>query len=88
MIKGRKILTEEEAKTKWCPMVRFHVGGDDQCYDNKPQPTEQPYHARTESVFCIASDCMMWRWKWPYIEDNDTEGYCGLGSKEEWTKDG
>lgn len=42
-----------------------------------------------ESDLCIASDCMMWRWKMSLIEskpdydvyDNRQEGYCGLVGK-------
>ena len=41
-------MTEEQAKTKWCPMVRTPalVVGDD-------------IHRHGT---CIGSDCMMWRW--------------------------
>lgn len=58
------ILTEDEAKKKWCPEVRtgltagmavnHHVGG---VYGNK--------HAGDvhDETRCIASGCMMWRWK-------------------------
>jgi len=77
-------MTEEEARKKWCPMVRFHVV-DDSVEDNKNR------YKDSESVLCIASDCMMWRGnvigthpterdeKGNYLEVLD--GYCGLGGK-------
>ena len=46
-----------------------------------------------DRIYCIASDCMMWRWEKLYenmpasgkIVENGrsgTEGYCGLAGKE------
>ena len=54
----RRVMTEEEAKTKWCPHVRAMATFGDQfagtynrsIHDDLPNPA------------CIASDCMMWRW--------------------------
>jgi hypothetical protein len=82
-------MTEDEAKTKWCPMVRtgltagmavnHHVSGD-----------------VDEQTRCKASECMMWRWEQHYIRNSitftetngtvtsdwpkPTDGYCGLAS--------
>lgn len=42
-------MTEDEAKTKWCPMFRRAGGGDNSDADGG---------RRTK---CIASECMMWR---------------------------
>jgi len=50
-------MKEEEAKTKWCPMVRFHKGMDGDVYCSRPTGT-----ATDDSALCIASDCMMWQW--------------------------
>ena len=70
-------MTEEEAKTKWCPMVR-DAQGDDQRGINSSNDFR--------FTNCIASDCMMWRQSakpeprekpfkvWPH-------GYCGLGGE-------
>lgn len=56
-------MTEEEAKKKWCPMVRAgHVAG--------MAVNTEPNGDFVEATRCIASDCMMWRFT--------TTGYCGL----------
>lgn len=79
------MLTEEEAKTKWCPhAVASHTdpfGGfrrDDAADDYKTHP-------------CIASKCMSWRWEARFGTDPDnpencavlpsTHGYCGLAGR-------
>lgn len=45
-------MTEDDAKTKWCPMVRM---GD----MNAPTGINAGNQAGTT---CIGSACMMWRW--------------------------
>ena len=73
--------TEEEAKTKWCPFVRYSVENASKWKRainrwvsvNDMQLNPEPCH-------CIASECMVWRW------DTDDgypakEGYCGLAGK-------
>lgn len=74
-------MTEEEAKTKWCPFVRMHPGGYNASthFDGMP---DQRYGR------CIGSDCMAWRWHQvpagppPYsVLKNSNEGYCGLAGK-------
>jgi hypothetical protein len=67
-------MTEEEAKTKWCPMVRFEIGPQNAAWQNVA------YSNRGEEFSprvcrCIASDCMMWR------GEPDGESYCGLGGR-------
>jgi len=67
------MVTEEEAKKKWCPFVRVHVTDGGQPFVNKPLTDSNPYgEARQDSVFCIASACMMWRAK------DDGSGFCAL----------
>ena len=88
------ILTEEEARTKWCPMVRAsavaYVDGGTDDFDNRGKTTLTP-----KSACCIASECMMWQWAndendEPLYDkkslggghfDNAPMGYCGLTSK-------
>ena len=66
-------MTEDEAKTKWCPMVRSSdLEKDvDNCYIKDRNPT----YSR-----CIGSDCMMWRWELDvrFAEMSKTDGHCGL----------
>ena len=48
-------MKEEEAKTKWCPQVRFHSGADGGVYSNVIGGGTDD-----DCTKCIASDCMMW----------------------------
>ncbi len=66
-------LTEEEARTKWCPHIRLanmisqaEYAVSVNVYDNLDRPR------------CIASECSQWRWQ-PLM----TKGYCGLAGKPE-----
>jgi len=77
------VLTEEEAKTKWCPHKRV-----DSYEGNSNYNTHADGDLPDESK-CIASDCMMWRWDEASDRDENgnliggtnynTEGHCGLG---------
>ena len=64
--------TEEEAKKKWCPMVRHTMDAEGNFH------TTNNYRAEGFQP-CIASECMMWK-----SINNCTEcasgnqGYCGL----------
>lgn len=57
------IVTEEQAKTKWCPQVRFD--GEESTF-NRGYQSEDPLNmrnGRTQYICnCIGSACMMWRW--------------------------
>ena len=84
-------MTEKEAKTKWCPMVRV---GEDDAAGNRTAAcgvVNAGLGAGTPWQNCIASDCMMWR-----ATDNEIKpqspadrmdaksepaGYCGLAGK-------
>lgn len=63
------LLTEEEAKKKWCPMAQIIIG----------------YNENVNSASnCIASECMAWRWAviQPGGKPNPANGgYCGLAGK-------
>jgi len=61
-------MTNEEAKTKWCPFSRELVwmeepqaGGDGVAGTHN-----RPHHPKRESLNCLGSECAVWR------------GYCGL----------
>lgn len=72
-------MTEDEAKTKWCPMVQVTAAqhfNDVEYGDNRGNGDEDHN--------CIASNCMMWRWdelfRTQKEKDNGIKlyGYCGL----------
>jgi hypothetical protein len=87
------MMTEEEAKGKWCPHVRvarletlgrndFIVGGTNRDALGRV--------AMPASCLCLASACMAWRWALGVAEDasgneysapSTTRGYCGLAGK-------
>lgn len=80
------MLTEDEAKTKWCPFARyqgFRDGGVNRW--KQSAPADEPHALNPIPCRCIASDCMAWRWKDttnPYPEDRaQWGGYCGLAGK-------
>ena len=82
---AENMMTEAEAKTKWCPLDRGsyserHIGGT------------MPH--------CIGSDCMAWRWDtdgWAWVSpgggphvftmpsDGTARGFCGAFGKAEPT---
>lgn len=67
-------MTEDEARKKWCPHVRF--GNEAGC--NRNTAPEGSGGALTN---CIASECMAWRWAWVSGWPDHfsvTHGYCGL----------
>jgi hypothetical protein len=82
----RKDMTEQEAKTKWCPMVRFQIGPDNPSWQNVAYSNRGDYFDNT-CTGCIASACMMWRWEVPEgkatnkNEEKWDSGYCGLAGK-------
>ena len=75
------LVTEEEAKKKWCPMYR--------CSTDNGQLSDNATHSK--GGYCCASDCMSWRWwdkEWGIGNNKDVlnpnrRGYCGLSGKPE-----
>lgn len=76
-------MTEDEARKKWCPMVRtgltagmavnHHIGS------SRHIMQAGDVHDETR---CVASDCMMWRWRVvEVLWVSHTDGYCGLAGK-------
>ena len=74
------MMTEDEAKTKWCPMVRLAPLGPGESYKKS---TNRMGKGDPDSC-CIASDCMAWRWFGRGAARPD-RGYCGLAGKQEAT---
>lgn len=74
-------MTVDEAKQKWCPMVRaecqegtsVNVYFETGCLDRHPK-----------WALCIGPDCMMWRWDTSFEQQpgevivSETSGRCGL----------
>lgn len=78
-------MTEEEAKTKWCPFVRFTSPTERAGWDwNRHKSHKGPNGEML--AFCLASKCMAWRWAKATDYDgevlvSDLDGYCGLAGK-------
>ena len=75
-------MTEEEAKTKWCPHVRVTT------LDEKIASNRGRYVRDDIDTNCIGSACMMWRQidlsRVPMDElhkYSKGDGYCGLAGK-------
>ena len=71
-------MTENEAKTKWCPMSRFST------YDGTGVSNRDNFQSVGHSAEgCIASACMMWREDLTREEAQNgvyaKDGHCGLG---------
>lgn len=60
-------MTEDEAKTKWCPMVRFVIGDHNALWQGKAI-NNRYLEMEPNTCLCIASQCMMWA----------DDGRCGL----------
>ena len=54
------ILTEDEAKTKWCPFARESYSADHK--GGVATATANRFTGLNDYSRCIASQCMAWRW--------------------------
>jgi hypothetical protein len=80
-------MTEDEAKKKWCPMVRVGEGSSTDNRNCSAGIVNKNPGEGSQWNCCIASSCMMWRCADSYfstttgtVRKPDT-GYCGLGGK-------
>ena len=73
------LLTEEQAREKWCPEARCAIKGDEDAIFAYGINRWPKAHERLTGTCCIASDCMMWRWEGGIYPDEDKRGFCGLG---------
>lgn len=79
------MVTEDEARKKWCPHARLtSPSGDSRSWNRVMRATP----GFEDYPHCIASECMAWRWddrfegapaQW--VGYSDTHGYCGLAGK-------
>lgn len=62
-------MTEEEAKTKWCPFAHMFSSSGSFNRNQFDSPMTR----------CIGSQCMVWRWDKASINERGqlTEGRCG-----------
>lgn len=75
-------MTEEEAKTKWCPKVRYlAIFRDDTgkreiagCYNRSANSTD------IMDCNCIASECMWWVWDVTPANAATENAYANVGS--------
>ena len=83
-------MTEDEAKTKWCPYARL-VSGGGAGFNRAAPPDIDAAPMISVAVCCIASECMAWRWEpsdgdmaRQYNNPNaDRHGFCGLAGRPE-----
>jgi hypothetical protein len=87
------IVTEEEARIKWCPFVRA-ITGERAGSGYKLQHGLGPFNrillqptGEETSGGCIASACMAWNWLMDHSEPGKPpvrtdKGYCGLTYRE------
>lgn len=90
------LLTEEEAKKRWCPFARVTIGGKLPTSMNRLQTIGKDSDGDTVTegalrlpigARCIASECMAWRHHGPGWRTSETAGnyavelgFCGLAS--------
>lgn len=95
-VKGEAMMTEEEAKTKWCPEARVAMiqhRGRVSVSSNRDislfVPTNS-FDPNTDITKCIASACMCWRWDvrkrltnvgMVDIPKDEWTGHCGLAGR-------
>ena len=74
------MMTEAEAKTKWCPMVRFVMQSGGAAYNRSEDG------GPIIRTACIASACMAWRAEMIGDDANEplvktARGHCGLAGR-------
>ena len=84
-------MTEEEAKTKWCPFARVitvHTAeGMIVGPGNRTEICGEDHFTKPMGSFCIGSACMAWRWDEnepvPFTDETQPPngGYCGLAGQ-------
>jgi len=72
-------VTEEEAKTKWCPMTHKRVMV---MYEPSQEPTaKRVFEEERSTALCIGSACMMFRFSGVKVTEGGDEHhhfFCGL----------
>ena len=76
-------MTEDEARTKWCPMARVQIAESKGSNCNRVTTFPLDEHQSAAVGMCIASNCMLWvkeRDRWYNLQERSEHGHCGLGS--------
>ena len=80
-------MTEDEAKTKWCPFVRW-AGSTDKPIDARAFGNNRGRIDKNQhNPHCIGSACMTWRWDetrnpdGSHVDKEYRDGWCGLAGK-------
>ena len=64
------MITEDEARQKWCPLARvwaageMHPNGANRFVSDSDHTPEKHTEAFVKGTTCMASACMAWRWDW------------------------
>lgn len=66
-------MTEDEAKTKWCPKAMVPMRSGDSSRNRGLTGNGDTF--LPEGTLCIASECMAWR------ETSTQHGYCGIAGR-------
>ncbi len=88
-------MTEDKAKTKWCPFVRYTADSEGDVASNRCSNFIVELDIATDASSCIGSQCMAWRWNQsptdnaqrqqqasdPLGQLRGPHGYCGLAGK-------
>ena len=67
-------MTEEEARTKWCPHVRFVIDSELHAFIGNRFEKPSIYN---DECLCIASECMLWLPDAGF-QRTGNRGHCGL----------
>jgi len=64
-------MTEDEAKTKWCPFARVssYVSGN----ESEAAVNREDDGSQRQGTHCLADHCAVWR-------EFEGDGYCGLST--------
>lgn len=72
-------MTEDEAKTKWCPLTRLAYGAG---VNGSVTLNRDRYGQPFDEARCLGSRCMMW--VADYVKSSTgKEGYCGIARSPE-----
>jgi hypothetical protein len=74
------MMSEDEAKRKWCPFARAWDGQG--ASTNRIASGDLNIPGPRSDCNCIASKCMAWRWTRAVTEDGDPCCYCGLAGAQ------